>query len=87
MMGGIITKQHRIGALDHECAKLDALKATKGAAFDTLFLEQQKDGHNQALNALKSYSSSGEVVSLKTYASNAAPVVQAHLDMLNSMNM
>lgn len=68
-------------------AKLDALKATKGAAFDKLFLEQQKDGHNKALNALKSYSSSGDVVSLKTFASDAAPVVKAHLDMLNSMKM
>ncbi|MCY7397845.1 MAG: DUF4142 domain-containing protein [Sphingomonas bacterium] len=68
-------------------AKLDALKAVKGAAFDTLFLEQQKDGHSKALNALKSYSSSGDVVSLKSFANNAAPVVQAHLDMLNSMKM
>ncbi len=50
-------------------------------------IEQQKDGHSKALNALKSYSSSCEVVSLKTFASNAAPVVQAHLDMLNSMKM
>ena len=68
-------------------AKLDALKAAKGAAFDTLFNAQQKAGHSKALNALKSYSSSGDVVSLKTFASNAAPVVQAHLDMLNSMKM
>ncbi len=68
-------------------AKLDALKATKGAAFDKLILEQQKDGHNKALNALKSYSSSGDVISLKTFASNAIPVVQAHLDMLTSMKM
>ena len=68
-------------------AKLDALKATKGAAFDKLFLEQQKDGHNKALDALKSYSSNGDVPSLKNFASNAVPVVQAHLDMLNSMKM
>jgi len=68
-------------------AKLDALKATKGAAFDKLFLEQQKDGHSKALDALKSYSSNGDVASLKDFASNAVPVVQAHLDMLNSMKM
>ena len=68
-------------------AKLDALKATKGAAFDTLFLEQQKDGHRNALDALKSYSSGGDVSSLKTFATNATPVVQAHLDRLNSMKM
>ncbi len=68
-------------------AKLDALKAANGAAFDTLFLEQQKDGHKDALDALKSYSSGGDVSSLKTFATNATPVVQAHLDRLNSMKM
>ncbi|MBA3668981.1 MAG: DUF4142 domain-containing protein [Sphingomonas sp.] len=68
-------------------AKLDALKAAKGAAFDTLFLEQQKEGHRKTLAALKSYASGGDVASLKTFASNAAPVVEAHLDMLNSMKM
>jgi hypothetical protein len=50
-------------------------------------IDQQKDGHSKALNALKSYSSSGDVSALKTFATNAAPVVQAQLDMLNSMKM
>jgi putative membrane protein len=66
-------------------AKLDALKAAKGAAFDTLFLEQQKDGHTKALDALKSYASSGDTASLKTFAAKAIPVVQGHLDKLNAM--
>ena len=68
-------------------AKLDALKAAKGAAFDTLFVEQQKDGHQKALDALKSYASSGDQASLKSFATDAAPVVQAHLDALNAMKM
>ena len=63
--------------------KLDALKAAKGAAFDTLFLEQQKEGHQKALDALNSYSSTGDVASLKTFAGKASPVVQRHLDELN----
>jgi putative membrane protein len=68
-------------------AKIDALKAAKGTAFDTLFLEQQKDGHQKALDALKSYSSGGDVASLKTFADKATPVVQAHLDKLNGLKL
>ena len=68
-------------------AKLDALKAAKGAAFDSLFLEQQKDGHSKALDALNSYSSSGDAASLKAFADKAIPVVQGHLDKLNAMKL
>ncbi len=68
-------------------AKLDALKAAKGAEFDKLFIEQQKENHQKALDMLKSYASSGDVASLKTFASKTAPVVQNHLDMLNKMKM
>jgi len=68
-------------------AKLDALKAAKGADFDTLFVEQQKEGHQKALDALKSYAVSGDQPSLKTFATNATPVVQGHLDKLNAMKM
>jgi putative membrane protein len=67
--------------------KLDALKAAKGAAFDTLFLEQQKEGHQKALDALNSYSSTGDVASLKAFAGKASPVVQRHLDELNGITL
>lgn len=68
-------------------AKLDALKAAKGAAFDKLFIEQQKEAHQKALAALTSYASSGDSPPLKEFAGKAAPVVKAHLDMLNSMKI
>lgn len=68
-------------------AKLDALEAAKGAAFDTLFLEQQKDGHQKALDALNSYASSGDAASLKAFAGKASPVVQAHLEKLNAIKL
>jgi putative membrane protein len=68
-------------------AKVDALKAAKGAGFDKLFVEQQKDGHQKALEALKSYAASGDQPSLKKFATDATPVVQGHLDALNAMKM
>ncbi len=68
-------------------AKIDALKGAKGADFDKLFVEQQKDGHQKALDALKSYAASGDQPSLKKFATDATPVVQGHLDALNAMKM
>jgi putative membrane protein len=68
-------------------AKLDALKAAKGADFDKLFVEQQKEGHQKALDALKGYAADGDQPSLKTFAGKATPVVQSHLDKLNAMKM
>lgn len=68
-------------------AKVDALKAAKGAEFDQLFVDQQKEGHQKALDALQSYASSGDAPSLKAFAGKAAPVVQKHLDQLNAMKL
>ena len=67
--------------------KLDALKAAKGAAFDKLFLEQQREGHQKALETLQSYASTGDAPSLKAFAGKAAPVVKVHLDRLNGMKL
>ncbi|WP_118856429.1 DUF4142 domain-containing protein [Sphingomonas mesophila] len=68
-------------------AKLDALGSAKGAEFDRLFVEQQKEAHGKALEALKSYSANGDVEPLKAFAGKAAPVVQKHLDELNKMKL
>ena len=68
-------------------ARLDALAAARGAAFDTLFLEQQKDGHQKALDALNSFASTGDAASLKAFAAKASPVVQAHLEKLNAIKL
>lgn len=68
-------------------ARLDALKAAKGADFDKLFIEQQEDGHQKALDALNSYAASGDQPSLKAFATEAIPVVQRHLDQINAMKM
>ena len=66
-------------------AKIDALKATKGADFDKLYVEQQADGHKAALDASKAYSAGGDQASLKAFALSAIPVVQGHLDKLMVM--
>ena len=66
-------------------AKITALKATKGADFDKLFAEQQTEGHQTALDALKAYAAGGDQESLKGFASKAVPVVQGHLTDVQGM--
>jgi putative membrane protein len=66
-------------------ALIDALKATKGADFDTLYKSQQTDAHNKALALMQGYATSGDQPALKAFASDTAPKVKAHLDMLTSM--
>jgi putative membrane protein len=68
-------------------AKVDELKAAKGAEFDKLFVQQQKDGHQKTLAALQSYAQGGDQPSLKAFASKAMPIVQGHLDQLDKMKM
>lgn len=64
-------------------AKVAALTKATGTARDTLYWEQQKAAHAQALALHQSYAQSGGVPSLKAAAGDIVPVVQHHIDMLN----
>ena len=66
-------------------AKLAALKVTSGAAFDKLFVEQQIEGHQKAVDALTSYAAVGDQPALKEFATAVVPTVQAHLTALQAM--
>jgi len=47
----------------------------------------QKTAHQNALNLLQSYASSGDNPALKDFATKASKVVQGHLDHVNGMSM
>lgn len=64
---------------------LDDLKAKSGAEFDTAYAEAQVDSHQAALDALKSYSTTGDVPSLKSFATELVPTVTAHLNMAKGL--
>jgi putative membrane protein len=66
-------------------ALVDALKATKGDAFDALYRSQQTDAHTKALALMKGYATTGDQAALKAFASDTAPKVKSHLDMLTAM--
>ena len=61
------------------------LKAAKGPARDSLYVTQQKQSHQMALQLQQGYAQSGDATNLKATAAQIVPVVQGHLDMLNGM--
>lgn len=68
-----------------QTANLEALRAASGAEFDTLYKQQQVMAHQKALAALQGYANGGDVPSLKTFASETAPIVEGHLKHVSGM--
>jgi putative membrane protein len=66
-------------------AKIDDLKAKKGADFDTAYATAQQGAHQATLDALKTYAAGGDVPALKDFASGMVPTVTAHLNMANAL--
>lgn len=64
---------------------LDNLAAKSGADFDSAYVKAQVDGHQVTLDVLKGYAASGDVPPLKTFATEAVPVVTGHLDMAKKL--
>lgn len=66
-------------------ANLATLQSATGADFDNAYKTQQVMAHQTALAAMKGYAMSGDVESLKDFASSTSSVVQAHLEKLQGM--
>jgi putative membrane protein len=66
-------------------SKIDALRAAKGAQFDTLYMAQQVPAHEEALRLHQGYAQSGDNAALKAFAAKTAPVVSRHLDEARAM--
>ena len=70
---------------DMQRQTLSDLAGKSGADFDTAYAKAQVDAHQATLDALKAYSVNGDVASLKTFATQMAPVVTAHLNMAKAL--
>lgn len=66
-------------------SKLDAIKSKTGADFDTAYAADQVAAHEATLDALRTYSTSGDVPELKTFATGLVPTVTAHLNMAKAL--
>ena len=61
------------------------LKAASGPAFDSLYVQQQMQSHQQALMVQQNYARHGTNKDLKMAATKIVPVVKEHISMLQSM--
>ena len=66
-------------------AKLDAMNAASGKAFDQAYVAGQTEGHQMTLDKLRAYSANGDVPTLKAFATEMAPTVAAHLNMAKGL--
>lgn len=64
---------------------LSDLGTKTGADFDAAYAKAQVAGHQATLDALKAYSASGDVPSLKAFATGLVPTVTAHLNMAKGL--
>lgn len=65
--------------------KLTDLKAMTGADFDKAYVSIQVDAHKATLDALKAYSTTGDVPQLKAFATSLVPIVTAHFNMADAL--
>ena len=73
-------------ALDAEKqGMLDQLKGASGAAFDAMYIDQQRLAHQKTLMLLQNYAAGGDDDALKAFAEKAQSMVEQHTDALNYM--
>jgi putative membrane protein len=66
-------------------AMLDELRPLRGAAFERMYLQQQRTAHAMALQLHQNYAASGDTASLRQTAGTAVPIVQSHIDQLGRL--
>jgi putative membrane protein len=64
--------------------QIEVLNRLNGQEFETEYLNQQKAGHRQALDMLKSYAGGGDTAELRQFAQATIPAVQKHSDWLDT---
>jgi putative membrane protein len=65
---------------------LEKLKDASGEAFDRAYLDAMLSGHKESLERYRGYAASGDNVHLKKFAEEIAPIVQAHLELVQKLS-
>lgn len=85
VLGGSVEDFSMPASLDTEHqAQVDILQSLQGDAFDREYLTQQMAAHRKTLTLLKAYAGGGDVAELRQFAQSTIPVVQKHVDWLES---
>ena len=65
---------------EHNKAMIDPFQKLKGAAFDRHYVQEMIAGHTKAIAVYKKESTDAQNPALKSYAEQALPTLQKHLD-------
>jgi putative membrane protein len=65
---------------EHNKAMIDPFQKLKGAAFDRKYAHEMVAGHTKAIAVYKKEAADAQNAGLKSYAEQALPVLQKHLD-------
>lgn len=68
-----------------QAAMIRDLQRARGSERDHIYLDQQRAAHNDALTLHQTYSRTGDARPLRQAADKIVPVVQHHIQMLQSM--
>jgi putative membrane protein len=69
----------------HNKEMIDPFQKLKGAAFDHRYIHEMVAGHTQAIAVYKKEASDAQNPALKSYAEEALPVLQKHLDAAKAL--
>ncbi len=70
---------------DHQ-NMLNDLRNANAAEFDQKYVDNQTHAHQDALNLMQDYAQNGDNAALRQFASETAPKVQHHLDMIRQID-
>lgn len=75
------------GAIDakHNKENIDPFEKLKGESFDRKFVHEMILGHEKAIEVYRKEAADAQNDAIKTYAQNALPVLQKHLDKAKAL--
>ncbi len=66
-------------------ALIQSLIAAEPGNFDEIYKAQQRDAHAEALALMQGYAANGDKPAIRSFASDTAPKVRMHMDMLSKL--
>lgn len=74
-------------ALDNDhTGKLDSLRNASAEDFDDMYIDQQTEAHENALNLMRDFASNGKDAGLQAFAAKTAPAIEQHLTQVKALD-
>jgi putative membrane protein len=70
---------------DRRQGMIDELRGAKDVDFNSRYMSQQVDAHNEALTLMDRYAKDGDTPAVKSFAAKTRTAVQSHLDMAKKL--